>query len=110
MCNILKVLRLWMIFEMLIDLEMCVIYCIAIIEMTIRYLLLRKACLVIGATLDKPKSTRVSTCSSENSNVFVLLLKAAENSGIPASLFYMDRSIIDLPYGFLLSVKHYTQN
>jgi hypothetical protein len=29
----------------------------------------------------------------------------AENSVIPASLFYTDMSIVDLPYGFLLSAK-----
>jgi hypothetical protein len=34
----------------------------------------------------------------------------AENSGIPASLFYMDRSIIDLPYGLPLSAKYCVQN
>jgi hypothetical protein len=72
-------------FEVVGSLEMYIIYCIALVGVIMRYILLREDCLVISATLGKPKSATVAVCSAKNSDVFALLLKAAENPGVLAS-------------------------
>jgi hypothetical protein len=87
-----------MIFEMMNNFEMHITYCIIIVEVIIRYLLLREACLMISATLDEPKSTTVIACSARNSNVFALLLGAAGNSGILASPSYSYKLTVSLQY------------
>jgi hypothetical protein len=69
-------------------LEIYVIYCIALARMLNLHLRLNVSYLSIRETLNKPASA-----------------SDAGNSGIPASLFYMDRLIIGLPYGLPLSAK-----